>query len=131
MSMKKLLLLMLSLATIATGGARGFEIDKDIIICTENTPVEQAIEALKEHVVEAIRQNPSLKSPHVEAFPQFFEDMRMSGRMAQPHPIEGLAWNTWYAGELGRMHAEHQAYLRTLREIHTEAARMQLNPRRG
>lgn len=65
MSMKGLLLILaLSLATIATGGACGFEIDKDIIIWSEGTPVEQAIEDLKGHVVEAIRRNPSTLTSH-------------------------------------------------------------------
>ncbi|SPO24364.1 uncharacterized protein UTRI_03632 [Ustilago trichophora] len=90
MSMKRLLLLALSLATIATGGARGFEIDKDIIIWSAGTPVRQAIEDLKGHVVEAIRRNPNLLNPHVDAFPQFFRDMRLISRMGRLTRIPSL-----------------------------------------
>jgi hypothetical protein len=50
-----------------------------------------------------------------------------AGRRAQ-YPITGLEWNAWYEGELRRIHADGQAYQRSVAETHTAAARL---PRDG
>ncbi|GAC76171.1 hypothetical protein PANT_19d00149 [Moesziomyces antarcticus T-34] len=110
---------------------KAYLIDPAKVVWEAGMPIEEAVEALKMHVVEAMQSDSRLKAPHLDAFPQFFRDMnlinRMSGRRAR-YPITGLEWNAWYEGELRRIHADGQAYQRSVAETHAAAARL---PRDG
>ncbi|SPO45540.1 uncharacterized protein PSANT_03226 [Moesziomyces antarcticus] len=117
-------------ALVATS-IKAYLIEPTKLVWEAGMPIEDAIEGLKGHVAEAMQSNRQLKAPHLDAFPQFFRDMnlinRMSGRHAR-YPITGLEWNTWYEGELRRIHADGQAYQRSVAETHAAAARL---PRDG
>ncbi|KAJ9479333.1 hypothetical protein PHBOTO_002801 [Pseudozyma hubeiensis] len=109
-------------------------IPDDEIIWKAGTPIPQAVEQLKQRVVEVLQRNPDLHNPPVDIFPQFFHDMHLIGRTSGErahYPLTGFEWNTWYPRELERIRSDRNAYFRSVQETQAEAAWMSRDRRVG
>uniref|UniRef100_V5GGN0 Uncharacterized protein n=1 Tax=Kalmanozyma brasiliensis (strain GHG001) TaxID=1365824 RepID=V5GGN0_KALBG len=69
------------------------------IIWRAGMPIEAANVALHRRVVESLQRDAK-------------------------YPLTGLEWNAWYPREIERFRADREAYFRSARETHAEAARL-------